>query len=50
MSHFYAHGGGDRSIRLSVSYLTQDGIVDGITRLASFIEAEAKRHSASGAG
>jgi (S)-3,5-dihydroxyphenylglycine transaminase len=47
MSYFYPHGGphGDRdhSIRLSVSYLTQDEIVDGITRLASFIEAEAKR-------
>jgi (S)-3,5-dihydroxyphenylglycine transaminase len=49
MSYFYPHGGGDHSIRLSVSYLTQDEIVDGITRLANFIDAETKRYSASGA-
>ncbi len=42
MSYFYPHGGGDHSIRLSVSYLTQEEIVDGITRLAHFIDAEAK--------
>jgi (S)-3,5-dihydroxyphenylglycine transaminase len=41
MSYFYPHGGGDHSIRLSVSYLTQEDITNGITRLASFIEAEA---------
>jgi (S)-3,5-dihydroxyphenylglycine transaminase len=41
MSYFYPHGGGDRSIRLSVSYLTQAEITDGIARLASFVEAEA---------
>jgi (S)-3,5-dihydroxyphenylglycine transaminase len=40
MSYFYPHGGGDYSIRLSVSYLTQEDITEGITRLASFIEAE----------
>lgn len=42
MSYFYPHGGGDRSIRLSVSYLTHEEITAGITRLASFIEAEAE--------
>jgi (S)-3,5-dihydroxyphenylglycine transaminase len=43
MSYFYPHGGGDYSLRLSVSYLSEEDITDGITRLASFIEAEAKR-------
>jgi (S)-3,5-dihydroxyphenylglycine transaminase len=42
MSYFYPSGGGDRSIRLSISYLTQDDIVEGIARLARFIEAEAR--------
>jgi hypothetical protein len=32
---------------LSVSYLTQDEIVNGITRLANFVDAEARRYSAS---
>jgi (S)-3,5-dihydroxyphenylglycine transaminase len=45
MSYFYPHGGGDRSIRLSVSYLSQEDITEGITRLASFVEAEAGQHS-----
>ena len=40
MSYFYPHGGGDHSIRLSVSYLDQEDIVEGIIRLAAFIEAE----------
>jgi (S)-3,5-dihydroxyphenylglycine transaminase len=39
MSYFYPEGGGDRSIRLSVSYLTEEGIAEGMTRLAGFIEA-----------
>jgi (S)-3,5-dihydroxyphenylglycine transaminase len=43
MSYFYPHGGGDRSIRLSVSYLTEEDITEGITRLGRFIEAEAGR-------
>ncbi len=29
MAYFYPHGGGDRSIRLSVSYLTQADITEG---------------------
>ncbi|WP_431041742.1 PLP-dependent aminotransferase family protein [Streptomyces sp. P1-3] len=41
MSYFYPQGGGDRSLRLSISYLTPDDIVEGIARLARFIRAEA---------
>jgi (S)-3,5-dihydroxyphenylglycine transaminase len=44
MSYFYPHGGGDRTIRLSVSYLTEEDITEGITRLSNFIEAEAGRN------
>ncbi len=44
MSYFYPHSGGDHSIRLSVSYLTEDEIVVGITRLADFVDAEVKQH------
>ncbi|WUI00872.1 PLP-dependent aminotransferase family protein [Spirillospora sp. NBC_00431] len=40
MSYFYPGGGGERAIRLSVSYLTDDEITEGIRRLARFIEAE----------
>jgi (S)-3,5-dihydroxyphenylglycine transaminase len=40
MSYFYPHGGGDRSIRLSVSYLSDEEITEGIARLAGFIAAE----------
>jgi (S)-3,5-dihydroxyphenylglycine transaminase len=42
MSYFYPQGGGDYSLRLSVSYLSEEDITEGITRLASFIEAETK--------
>jgi (S)-3,5-dihydroxyphenylglycine transaminase len=45
MSYFYPHGGGDCGIRLSVSYLTQADITEGISRLARFIEAEAGQAS-----
>jgi len=41
MSYFYPNGGGERSIRLSVSYLTQEDITEGIGRLAKFVRAEA---------
>jgi (S)-3,5-dihydroxyphenylglycine transaminase len=41
MSYFYPHGGGEHSIRLSVSYLTHAEISEGIARLARFIEVEA---------
>jgi (S)-3,5-dihydroxyphenylglycine transaminase len=43
MSYFYPHGGGDRSIRLSVSYISEEEITEGISRLTRFIEAEARR-------
>ncbi|MFF7865821.1 PLP-dependent aminotransferase family protein [Streptomyces qaidamensis] len=43
MSYFYPQGGGERSLRLSVSYLTQADITEGTTRLARFITAEAAR-------
>jgi (S)-3,5-dihydroxyphenylglycine transaminase len=42
MSYFYPQGGGDYSLRLSVSYLSEEEITEGITRLASFIEAETR--------
>jgi hypothetical protein len=41
MSYFYPAGGGDDSIRLSISYLTEPEIIAGVARLAQFIEAEA---------
>jgi (S)-3,5-dihydroxyphenylglycine transaminase len=41
MSYFYPEGGGDRAIRLSISYLSQADIEDGTARLARFIESEA---------
>jgi (S)-3,5-dihydroxyphenylglycine transaminase len=43
MSYFYPDGGGDHSLRLSVSYISEEEIIDGIIRLASFIETEAQR-------
>jgi (S)-3,5-dihydroxyphenylglycine transaminase len=41
MSYFYPGGGGECSIRLSVSYLSEEEITEGITRLARFVVAEA---------
>jgi (S)-3,5-dihydroxyphenylglycine transaminase len=41
MSYFYPHGGGTHRLRLSTSYLSATDIVDGIDRLAGFIESEA---------
>ncbi|WP_207944443.1 aminotransferase class I/II-fold pyridoxal phosphate-dependent enzyme [Actinomadura rubrisoli] len=40
MSYFYPDGGGERTIRLSFSYLTPALIKDGMTRLVEFIETE----------
>jgi (S)-3,5-dihydroxyphenylglycine transaminase len=42
MSYFYPRGGGDCSLRLSISYLSEEDITEGITRLARFIEAESQ--------
>ncbi|MFG2378315.1 PLP-dependent aminotransferase family protein [Streptomyces sp. NPDC048504] len=43
MSYFYPQGGGEHSLRLSISYLTQADITEGTARLARFITAEAAR-------
>jgi (S)-3,5-dihydroxyphenylglycine transaminase len=43
MSYFYPCGGGNDAIRLSISYLTETEITEGISRLARFIETEADR-------
>jgi DNA-binding transcriptional MocR family regulator len=50
MRYFYPVGGGDRTLRLSTSYLTPGEIDEGITRLAAFITAEtdAMRQSSPG--
>jgi (S)-3,5-dihydroxyphenylglycine transaminase len=42
MSYFYPDGGGEHNIRLSTSYLSQENIVAGISRLARFIESEVR--------
>ncbi|MEV7061194.1 PLP-dependent aminotransferase family protein [Streptomyces collinus] len=47
MSYFYPQGGGANSIRLSISYLTQSEISDGIGRLARFIRDETAAHDPS---
>jgi (S)-3,5-dihydroxyphenylglycine transaminase len=43
MSYFHPAGGGERELRLSVSYLTHEEIAEGIERLARFVKAEAER-------
>jgi (S)-3,5-dihydroxyphenylglycine transaminase len=43
MSYFYSDHGGDYGLRLSVSYLSEQDITNGISRLANFIEAEVNR-------
>jgi (S)-3,5-dihydroxyphenylglycine transaminase len=47
MSYFYPHGGGNNSLRLSISYLSEDDIVHGVARLARFIEAATQATLAS---
>ncbi len=42
MSYFYPDGGGDYIIRLSISYLAQEDIEEGIARLTRFVEAEVR--------
>ncbi|MGP4029215.1 aminotransferase class I/II-fold pyridoxal phosphate-dependent enzyme [Actinomadura sp. 3N407] len=41
MAYFHPHGGGSRTIRLSISYLTRAEADEGVSRLARFIETEA---------
>lgn len=43
MRYFYQSGGGDRALRLSISYLTPAEIDEGVARLVAFIDAEAAR-------
>ncbi|MFG2169105.1 aminotransferase-like domain-containing protein [Micromonospora chersina] len=43
MRYFYPSGGGHRTMRLSISYLTPIEIDEGIDRLATFIESETRR-------
>jgi DNA-binding transcriptional MocR family regulator len=50
MSYFYPNGGGERSIRLSISYLTEADIEAGISRLARFVESEVGARAPSGPG
>lgn len=40
MNYFYPAGGGERALRLSISYLDRARIAAGIGRLARFVEAE----------
>ncbi|MEV4583288.1 PLP-dependent aminotransferase family protein [Nonomuraea jabiensis] len=51
MSYFYPLGGGDHALRLSISYLSETEITEGVARLARFIRAEAHvppAHTAEG--
>ncbi|GAA3804849.1 PLP-dependent aminotransferase family protein [Streptomyces phyllanthi] len=43
MSYFYPGDGGEYGIRLSVSYLSEEEITEGILRLARFIVAETEK-------
>ncbi|MGW2051068.1 aminotransferase-like domain-containing protein [Streptomyces sp. NPDC001858] len=43
MSYFYPQGGGERTLRLSVSYLTPADIHEGTARLAQFIKVAARQ-------
>ncbi|TMR10881.1 aminotransferase class I/II-fold pyridoxal phosphate-dependent enzyme [Nonomuraea turkmeniaca] len=40
MAYFYPEGGGDHTIRLSISYLSHAEIEEGVARLVAFIESE----------
>jgi (S)-3,5-dihydroxyphenylglycine transaminase len=40
MSYFYPQGGGDHTVRLSTSYLTEPEIEEGIARLVRFVRSE----------
>ncbi|MEU2208442.1 aminotransferase class I/II-fold pyridoxal phosphate-dependent enzyme [Streptomyces hygroscopicus] len=48
MAYFYPGPGGERSIRLSFSYLSTARIEDGIARFAAFLRAETERSGATG--
>ncbi len=40
MADFFLHGGGEHQLRLSCSALSREEIVEGVRRLARFIEAQ----------
>jgi len=40
MSYFYPGAGGEHALRLSISYLSEEEITEGILRLTRFVEAE----------
>ncbi|GAA4231074.1 hypothetical protein GCM10022254_27320 [Actinomadura meridiana] len=40
MSYFYPDGGGERALRLSISYLSDEEITEGVARLARFVASE----------
>ena len=42
MSYFYPQGGGENAIRLSISYLSDTDVIEGVSRLARFVEAAAQ--------
>ncbi|MBO3674227.1 aminotransferase class I/II-fold pyridoxal phosphate-dependent enzyme [Streptomyces sp. NEAU-YJ-81] len=48
MAYFYPGPGGERSIRLSFSYLSPAEIEEGIGRFAAFLRAEIERSGATG--
>jgi (S)-3,5-dihydroxyphenylglycine transaminase len=40
MSYFYPQGGGEHALRLSISYLTDAEIEEGVRRLSLFLTSE----------
>lgn len=48
MSYFYTHGGGERQIRLSVSYITPEQVEEGISRLAHMIKDQLQGRAVRG--
>lgn len=49
MAYFYPDGGGERALRLSISYLSHEEIAEGVRRLARFIEDETAAAKAAAA-
>ncbi|MEU8082842.1 PLP-dependent aminotransferase family protein [Micromonospora sp. NPDC049101] len=43
LRYFYLDGGGADTLRLSISYLSEEEVVEGVRRLADFVVAEAGR-------
>ncbi|MFF2117297.1 PLP-dependent aminotransferase family protein [Kitasatospora sp. NPDC058184] len=49
MEFFHPHGGGERDIRLSISYLTPGQVVEGVERLVRFVETLSEETRGGGA-